>query len=159
LALTSLNLSSNSLGELNDWCWLRGTKLRQTLGELDLSSNGLTYFPPPLVKFESLVSLNLNHNQLSRLPFGIRRLQALRKLHVCSNKLESLPAAIEDLHVDLLDVWGNCFKSFNAEADQQFLGKRRPQTHHIPCGSRPPEPWTTVSFLCRRAPCPLYSSN
>nr|XP_016944876.1 leucine-rich repeat protein 1 [Drosophila suzukii] len=120
LALTSLNLSSNSLGELNDWCWLRGTKLRQTLGELDLSSNGLTYFPPPLVKFESLVSLNLNHNQLSRLPFGIRRLQALRKLHVCSNKLESLPAAIEDLHVDLLDVWGNCFKSFNAEADQQL---------------------------------------
>ncbi|XP_037709270.1 leucine-rich repeat-containing protein 58 [Drosophila subpulchrella] len=120
LALTSLNLSSNSLGELNDWCWLRGTKLRQTLGELDLSSNGLTYFPPPLVKFESLVSLNLNHNQISRLPFGIRRLQALRKLYVCSNKLESLPAAIEDLHVDLLDVWGNCFKSFNAEADQQL---------------------------------------
>ncbi|XP_017042929.1 leucine-rich repeat protein 1 [Drosophila ficusphila] len=120
LSLTSLHLGSNCLGETNDWCWLRGTKLSQSLGELDLSSNGLTHFPPPLVKFENLVSLNLNHNLLSRLPFSIRRLQGLRKLHVCSNKLESLPAAIEDLHIELLDVWGNDFKAFNAEAAQQL---------------------------------------
>ncbi|XP_017121319.1 leucine-rich repeat protein 1 [Drosophila elegans] len=120
LALTSLHLGSNCLGELNDWCWLRGTRLSQSLGELDLSSNGLTQFPAPLVKLERLVSLNLNHNLLIRLPFAIRRLQALRKLHVCSNKLESLPAAIGDLHIDLLDVWGNCFKAFNADAAQQL---------------------------------------
>ncbi|XP_017075062.2 leucine-rich repeat protein 1 [Drosophila eugracilis] len=124
LSLNSLHLGSNCLGELNDWCWLRGTNLSKTLGELDLSSNGLTHFPPPLVKFERLVSLNLNDNLLSRLPFSIRRLQALRKLHVCSNKLESLPAAIEDLHIDLLDVWGNCFKAFNAEAAQQFTQQK-----------------------------------
>ncbi|KAH8248552.1 hypothetical protein KR032_000760 [Drosophila birchii] len=123
LALSSLHLGSNCLGELNDWCWLRGSKLSQSLGELDLSSNGLTYFPPPLVKCERLVSLNLNDNQLIRLPFSIRRLQALRKLHVCSNKLESLPSSIEDLHIDLLDVWGNCFKAFNSEEAQQ-LAKR-----------------------------------
>ncbi|KAH8410647.1 hypothetical protein KR009_009867 [Drosophila setifemur] len=120
LALTSLHLSSNCLGEINDWCWMRGSKLRQSLGELDLSGNGLTQFPPPLVKFERLVSLNLNHNKLSRLPFAIRRLQALRNLHVCSNKLESLPSAIEELHIDLLDLWGNSFRDFNAEAAQQL---------------------------------------
>ncbi|KAH8287789.1 hypothetical protein KR018_000323 [Drosophila ironensis] len=123
LPLESLNLGSNCLGEANDWCWMRGSKLSQSLGELDLSSNGLAHFPPPLVKFERLVNLNLNHNQLRRLPFGIRRLHALRKLHVSSNKLESLPSAIEDLHIDQLDVWGNSFKAFNAEAAQQLAQK------------------------------------
>eukprot|EP00099_Drosophila_melanogaster_P007684 NP_001260355.1 Leucine-rich repeat 47, isoform B [Drosophila melanogaster] len=120
LPLTSLHLGNNLLGTQNDWCWLRGTKLCQSLGELDLSGNGLTYFPPPLVKFESLVSLNLNNNLLSRLPFAIRRMKALRKLYVCSNELESLPSAVEDLRIDLLDVWGNCFKEFNADAAQQM---------------------------------------
>ncbi|KAH8328636.1 hypothetical protein KR067_012042 [Drosophila pandora] len=120
LPLESLNLGSNCLGEMNDWCWMRGSKLSQSLGELDLSSNGLTHFPSPLVKFERLVFLNLNYNELIRLPFAIRRLKALRKLHVSSNKLESLPSAIEDLHIDQLDVWGNSFKAFNAEAAQQL---------------------------------------
>ncbi|BFF94891.1 leucine-rich repeat protein 1 [Drosophila madeirensis] len=130
LSLTTLHLSGNCLGELNDWCWMRGTKLSQSLRELDLSSNGLTYFPPALVKFERLVTLKLNHNQLTRLPFAIRRLQGLRSLHVCSNKLESLPAAIEDLHIDQLDVWGNCFGAFNVEAAQ--LQAQRLSASNIP---------------------------
>ncbi|KAH8333104.1 hypothetical protein KR074_005714 [Drosophila pseudoananassae] len=120
LPLESLNLGSNYLGEVQDWCWMRGSKLSHSLVELDLSSNRLTHFPAPLVKFERLVFLNLNYNELIRLPFGIRRLKALRKLHVSSNKLESLPSAIEDLHIDQLDVWGNSFKAFNAEAAQQL---------------------------------------
>ncbi|EDW03612.1 leucine-rich repeat protein 1 [Drosophila grimshawi] len=124
LPLTTLRLSGNSLGELNDWCWLRGSKLSKSLCELDLSANGLSHFPKPLVRFERLVTLNLNHNRLQYLPFGIRRLQKLRALHVSSNKLESLPAAIEDLHIDLLDVWGNCFKGFNVEVAQTQV--RRP---------------------------------
>jgi len=121
LPLTTLHLSGNSLGELNDWCWLRGNKLSESLCELDLSANGLSYFPPALVRYERLVTLNLNHNNLRHLPFAIRRLQKLRSLHVSSNKLESLPAAIEDLHIDLLDVWGNCFKGFNVEAVQSHV--------------------------------------
>lgn len=47
-------------------------------------------------------------------------MKALRKLYVCSNKLESLPSTVEDLRIDLLDVWGNCFKEFNADAAQQM---------------------------------------
>ncbi|XP_062124332.1 leucine-rich repeat protein 1 [Drosophila sulfurigaster albostrigata] len=130
LALTSLHLSGNALGELNDWSWLRGNKLTQSLCELDLSANGLDYFPPALVRYERLVTLNLNHNNLHHLPFAIRRLQKLRSLHVSSNKLESLPAAIEDLHIDLLDVWGNCFKGFNVEAAQTQL--QRTTASHTP---------------------------
>lgn len=109
------------LGELNDWCWLRGSKLSKTLCELDLSANGLNYFPSQLVKYERLVTLNLNHNKLRHLPFAIRRMQQLRTLHVSSNVLESLPAAFEDLHIDLLDVWGNCFKGFNVDAAQSLV--------------------------------------
>ncbi|TDG48675.1 hypothetical protein AWZ03_005004 [Drosophila navojoa] len=121
LSLTTLHLSNNALGELNDWCWLRGSNLRASLCELDLSDNGLKYFPPDLVKLDRLVTLNLNHNNLTYLPFAIRRLQKLRSLHVSSNKLESLPVSIEDLHIDLLDVWGNCFKGFNMEAARKQL--------------------------------------
>lgn len=109
------------LGELNDWCWLRGSKLSKTLCELDLSANGLNHFPSQLVKYERLVTLNLNHNKLRHLPFAIRRMQQLRTLHLSSNVLESLPAAFEDLQIDLLDVWGNCFKGFNVDAAQSMV--------------------------------------
>ncbi|XP_030383128.1 leucine-rich repeat protein 1 [Scaptodrosophila lebanonensis] len=130
LSLTSLTLSGNALGEDKDWRWMSGSKLNASLCDLDLSANGLSYFPPLLVKCERLVTLNLNHNRLRHLPFSIRRLQKLRSLHVSSNKLESLPAAIEDLHIDVLDVWGNCFQGFNAEAAQSHV--RRVPAAHMP---------------------------
>ncbi|ALC38092.1 Lrr47 [Drosophila busckii] len=132
LSLNTLILSGNALGVYNDWNWLRGTKLTQSLCQLDLSANGLNYFPPPLVKYERLITLNLNHNDLRHLPFGIRRLQRLRSLHVSSNKLESLPAAIEDLHIDLLDVWGNSFRSFNGESAQEQLQRIAATQAHAP---------------------------
>ncbi|XP_017098810.2 leucine-rich repeat protein 1 [Drosophila bipectinata] len=148
LPLESLNLGSNCLGEVNDWCWMRGSKLSQSLCELDLSSNGLTHFPAPLVKFERLVFLNLNYNELIRLPFAMRRLKALRKLHLSSNKLESLPSAIEDLHIDQLDVWGNRFKAFNAEAAQQLAQQ--------PAATMTPQPlWLQASRAVANFKLPL----
>ncbi|KAH8419436.1 hypothetical protein KR222_011765 [Zaprionus bogoriensis] len=151
LALTTLHLSGNSLGELNDWCWLRGAKLSQSLCELDLSANGLSYFPPQLVRFERLVMLNLNHNKLRHLPFAIRRLQQLRTLHVSSNKLESLPSAFEDLHIDLLDVWGNCFKGFNIEAAQT-------QVHRTPAAYTPTPLWLQAARVVSQHKLP-YSTR
>lgn len=152
LPLTTLHLSDNALGELNDWCWLRGSKLRESLVELDLSDNGLSYFPPALVRLERLVTLNLNHNNLSHLPFAIRRLQKLRSLHVSSNKLESLPAAIEDLHIDLLDVWGNCFKGFNMEA-------ARTQVQRLAAGHTPAPLWLQAARIVASYKLPFSEST
>lgn len=152
LPLTTLHLSGNSLGELNDWTWLRGSQLKQSLCDLDLSANGLDYFPTSLVKFERLVTLNLNHNKLRHLPFGIRRLQKLRSLHVSSNKLESLPTAIEDLHIDLLDVWGNCFKDFNMVAAQAHM-QRTAAAH------KPPPLWLQAARVVSNHKLPYSAST
>ncbi|XP_046868795.1 E3 ubiquitin-protein ligase LRSAM1-like [Drosophila willistoni] len=98
---------------MDDWSFLNGSKLRDSLRELDLSANDLTCLPLPVVKCHKLVNLNLNYNNLTHLPFAIRRLRRLRSLYVSENKLKSLPAAIDDLRIEILDVWRNSFKGLN----------------------------------------------
>ncbi|XP_046868888.1 leucine-rich repeat protein 1-like [Drosophila willistoni] len=113
LHLSKLVLHDNNLGEMDDWSFLNGSKLRDSLRELDLSANDLTCLPLPVVKCHKLVNLNLNYNNLTHLPFAIRRLRRLRSLYVSENKLKSLPAAIDDLRIEILDVWRNSFKGLN----------------------------------------------
>ncbi|XP_061399001.1 leucine-rich repeat protein 1-like [Musca vetustissima] len=110
LALVELNLSNNNLGDKNAWQWMKGKTIQASLKDLDLSANKLEYFPPPLIKYEKLVTLKLNNNQLIRLPQGIRRMRSLRFVHLSINKLESLPAAFNIIPLEMLDVWGNNFQ-------------------------------------------------
>ena len=110
LQLTELHLSNNNLGEKNDWKWLSGKTLRQSLRSLDISANKLEYFPAVLIKLENLVTLKLDNNQLKRIPFAIRRMRSLRYLYMSSNQLESLPAAFNNNRLEMLDVWGNNFQ-------------------------------------------------
>lgn len=110
LQLTELHLSNNNLGDKNDWKWLSGKNLKQSLKSLDISANKLQYFPALLIKLENLITLKLDNNQLKRIPFGIRRMRNLRYLYISSNQLESLPATFNNNRLEMLDVWGNNFQ-------------------------------------------------
>ncbi|XP_055917427.1 leucine-rich repeat protein 1 [Eupeodes corollae] len=110
LRLVELDLSNNALGDDTNFCWLMGSDLKRTLYELDLSNNKLQYFPIELIKLENLVTLKLNNNSIKKIPFGIRGMKNLRYLHLSTNKLESLPSSIDEVRLELLDVWENNFQ-------------------------------------------------
>ncbi|XP_053957759.1 leucine-rich repeat protein 1 [Anastrepha ludens] len=109
LSLVNFNINNNKLGTVNDWEWLRGKNIRQSLRELDLSANELNYFPLEVLRLEQLVGLNMSHNNIRRVPFGFRRLRNLRNLHISSNFLTSLPSDFNHMRIVVLDVWGNKF--------------------------------------------------
>ncbi|XP_068150928.1 leucine-rich repeat protein 1-like [Drosophila tropicalis] len=154
LPLTKLVLHGNYLGQLNYWSFLNGIKLSESLCELDLSANKLTYLPLSLLKCQNLVLLNLNHNNLTFLPFAMRRLKKLHSLNVSDNKLESLPAALEELHINTLDVCGNAFKGPN-DLDIQRLNVTSKANTRIQCSPQPL--WLQAARSVDQYKLPIYS--
>ena len=83
---------------------------------LSLIRNGLSSFPPKILKLSNLESLDLETNHLQSLPTEVTSLIKLEQLYLVENKLEALPANFGDLKkLKVLGLADNQFKSFPLE--------------------------------------------
>ncbi|KAG6032530.1 hypothetical protein E4U40_006142 [Claviceps sp. LM458 group G5] len=128
--LTSLNLSSNKLGNDSLATILQMTSLRDlklsknllsgpldaalldlgALEMLDLHGNNITALPPHMETMSRLRILNMNENQLEMIPFGSLSKLPLTELHVRKNRLTGvlIPKPVEGLaHLQTLDASAN----------------------------------------------------
>ncbi|XP_055859176.1 leucine-rich repeat protein 1 [Episyrphus balteatus] len=164
LRLIELDLSNNALGEDTNFRWLIGKELKKTLCELDLSNNKLDYFPIELIKLENVVTLKLSHNSIKKVPFGIRGMKNLRYLHLSTNKLESLPSSIDEVKLELLDVWENNFQPIcektvegrlnvtNSPQSLWLMAANAVSNFRLPISSRT-LPWILVDLICESPKC------
>ncbi|KAF8357496.1 phlp-2 [Pristionchus pacificus] len=118
--LTHLNLRRNSLliraNSLSSTPapllgWVEDIGRLSLLQHLDLSSNRLGSFPPPLSQLSSLTRLSLSANQLDTLPIHIRLLVNLNSLDLSNNWLTDLPFQLtECTYLTHLNLSFNRFK-------------------------------------------------
>ncbi|KAG6164075.1 hypothetical protein E4U51_005261 [Claviceps purpurea] len=128
--LTSLNLSSNKLGNESLATILQMTSLRDlklsknllsgpldaalldlgALEMLDLHGNNITALPPHMERMSRLRILNMNENQLEMIPFDSLCKLPLTELHVRKNRLTGvlIPKPVEGLaYLQTLDASAN----------------------------------------------------
>ncbi|KAG6271493.1 hypothetical protein E4U48_003459 [Claviceps purpurea] len=128
--LTSLNLSSNKLGNESLATILQMTSLRDlklsknllsgpldaalldlgALEMLDLHGNNITALPPHMERMSRLRILNMNENQLEMIPFDSLCKLPLTELHVRKNRLTGvlIPKPVEGLaYLQTLDASTN----------------------------------------------------
>ena len=90
-----------------------------SLEELDLHNNRLSFLRADIQKLTNLRILNLAGNNLKKLPIAIGKLLNLASLNLHSNNLSSLPSSIGKLEkLELLDISRNHFSEFPVEVLQ-----------------------------------------
>jgi len=119
--LRILNLRSNKLTMFpSEFC----TALN-SLEELNLSQNEITYLPENLSALSNLRKLDVGWNKVAELPMGVFDLPALQELRLQNNLLKNIPGQIGDLHaLHTLILKGNYVKEIPPGcAELKFLTK------------------------------------
>ena len=119
--LRILNLRSNNLTMFpSEFC-----TVLNSLEELNLSQNAITYLPENLSALSNLRKLDVSWNKVAELPIGVFDLNALQELRLQGNLLQKLPGQVGDLHaLHTLVLKGNYIKEIPLRcAELKFLTK------------------------------------
>ncbi|XP_023231241.1 leucine-rich repeat protein 1-like [Centruroides sculpturatus] len=115
LCLRSLNIEDNKIEQFpKEIC---AGNLMKFLLHLNLNGNLISILPPEFCHFKQLNSLKINSNKLVKLPENIGKLKNLKVFMARNNCLKYLPLSILTLHLDVLDITDNSFRS---KADLSF---------------------------------------
>jgi hypothetical protein len=89
---------------------------KETVKQLDLSSQNLSVLPDKVTQINSIKTLILKNNKLTSLPKKINRLYKLEHLLLDSNYLDSLPLKFDKLKsLSILTLTSNQFNEFPSE--------------------------------------------
>lgn len=109
LCLRSLNLSDNKIEQFSkEIC---SGNLMKFLQNLNLNGNLISTLPPEFCHFKQLNTLKISSNKLYRLPENIGKLRNLKVFMARNNCLKYLPLSILTLHLEVLDITDNSFRS------------------------------------------------
>ncbi|XP_023231702.1 poly [ADP-ribose] polymerase 2-like isoform X3 [Centruroides sculpturatus] len=109
LPLRNLNVADNKIEQFpKEICT---GNLMQFLLYLNLNGNLISVLPPEFCHFKQLNSLKISSNKLIKLPENIGKLRNLKVFMARNNCLKYLPISILTLHLEVLDITDNSFRS------------------------------------------------